>query len=78
MLKPAKLQLYVAGSQIFGQYGDPWDIGPGVNVFPFHKKSFRLNGQALYVSRTPVGYSAVPFPLGGTGFVFTFDVEVVF
>ena len=35
MLKPDYLQAYVSGSQVFGEYGDPWDVGVGLTYFPF-------------------------------------------
>ena len=31
MLIPRTLQAYAAGSKIFGEYGDPWDLAPGRN-----------------------------------------------
>lgn len=78
MLVPEKLQTYVAGSKVFGQYGNPWDLGPGLTWFPFARKQVRVNFQALYTDRSPVGYSAVPFQVGGTGMNYTLDVGVWF
>ena len=42
------------------------------------RANLRINGQALYLSRSPVGYLSVPYPLGGNGFVYTLDTEVYF
>jgi hypothetical protein len=78
MLYPKLVQTYVAGSKILGQFGHPWDIGAGINVFPFKQRHFRVNAQGLWLRRSPVGYSAVPFPLGGNGFVFSLDTELYF
>ena len=78
MVRPRKLQAYVSGSRIFGEYGDPWDLSAGLNWFPTGNRNLRINGQALYLSRSPVGYASVPFPLGGNGFVYTLDTEVYF
>jgi hypothetical protein len=78
ILAPRTLQAYFAGSQIFGQYGKPWDLSAGINFFPFHERHFRLNAQALQLYRSPVGYSALPNPLGGTGIVFTLDAELFY
>lgn len=78
MLIPKELQLYVSGSKIFGEYGDPYDIAVGLNWFPFSRKEFRVNAMGLYVDRSPVGYSAYPLPVGGDGFTFITDFSLVF
>ena len=78
MLVARVLQLYAAGSQIFGQYGDPRDLSFGLNWFPFARRELRLNVQALYLDRSPVGYAAVPFIVGGDGWVFSADTMLSF
>jgi hypothetical protein len=78
MLLPQTLQAYVAGSQINGQYGDPWDVSVGANWFPFKRRELRLNTQFLYLDRSPVGNTASPFIVGGNGWVFTTDVMLSF
>ena len=78
MLQPDYWQAYLSGSKIFGQYGDPWDLAAGIMYFPFGFKEVRMNGQALYMDRSAVGYTAVPYVVGGTGWVFTFDVGTWF
>jgi len=78
MLLPKTLQAYVAGSQINGQYGDPWDVSIGANWFPFQRRELRLNTQFLYLDRSPVGNTASPFTVGGNGWVFTTDVMLSF
>ena len=78
MLKPDYWQAYLSGSKIFGEYGDPWDLAAGLTYFPFGRKEVRINGQALYMDRSAVGYTAVPYVVGGTGWVFTVDVGTWF
>ena len=78
MLLPRSLQAYVAGSQINGQYGDPWDVSVGANWFPFKRRELRLNTQFLYLDRSPVGNTASPFIVGGNGWVFSTDVMLSF
>jgi hypothetical protein len=73
-----KLQLYSGGSHIFGQYGSPYDARIGTNWFPYKNRVLRWNTEALYLFRSPVGYTAVPFPLGGKGWVFDTTVELAF
>jgi hypothetical protein len=78
MVKPRLLQVYAGGSKILGQYGNPWDSRLGLNFFPFRNKVFRWNGELLYLSNSPVGYTAVPFTIGGKGFVFHTNFELAF
>jgi hypothetical protein len=72
------LQLYSGGSHIIGQYGSPYDARIGTNWFPYKNKVLRWNTEALYLFRSPVGYTSVPFPLGGKGWVFDTTVELAF
>ena len=58
-------------SKIFGEYGDPWDAAFGLTYFPYGRKEVRMNVQALYMDRSAVGYTAVPYVVGGTGWVYT-------
>ena len=78
MLVPKKLQAYAGHSRIFGDYGNPWDFRAGANFFPFKNKIVRWNNEALYLRRSPVGYTSVPFAVGGNGFVFHSSVELAF
>ncbi len=78
MLQPDKMQAYVSGSKVFGEYGEPWDTAVGVTYFPYGQKEVRLNAQALYMERSPIGYSAVPYVVGGDGWVFSLDFGMWF
>lgn len=78
MLMPNTLQAYLSGSKIYGEYGNPWDAALGVNWYPFKRKEFRLNTQALYMDRSAIGYAAVPYLVGGNGWVFTTDFVLAF
>jgi hypothetical protein len=78
MVRPQQLQAYVSGSKIFGEYGEPWDVALGMNWFPMKRRELRVNLQGLYLVDSPVGYSSVPFPVGGNGWVFTTDVMLSF
>jgi hypothetical protein len=78
MVAPRTVQLYLGGSTIFGQYGTPFDTRAGVNIFPFKNKVLRWNTEVLYLNRSPVGYTAVPFAVGGKGFVYHSTMELAF
>jgi hypothetical protein len=78
MVLPKTLQAYLGGSTLSGKYGNPWDFRAGLNYFPFHNKVVRWNNEFLYLYQSPVGYTAVPFALGGTGPVFASTLELAF
>lgn len=78
MVMPKTVQLYLGGSTVYGKYGNPWDFRAGVNVFPWHNKVVRWNTEFLYLQSSPVGYTSVPFALGGTGPIFHTNLELAF
>jgi hypothetical protein len=79
MVFPKKLQLYTTYSKIFGQYGDPDEFRLGFNFFPFKKTiSTRINGQATFMNRCPVGGLAYPYTVGANGVIFNLDLELNF
>jgi hypothetical protein len=56
MAVPKVVQLYFGASQIFGQYGDQWEVRGGENWYLMKERGIRLNGELMYVDRSPVGY----------------------
>lgn len=78
MLKPQVLQVYTGYSKIFGQQGNPWDFRLGLNFFPFRNKVVRWNNELLYLNKSPVGYTSVPFTVGAKGWVFHSTWELAF
>ena len=75
---PRTLQLYAGVSRINGEFGKPYDFRAGANWFPWKNKVVRWNTEWLYLKNSPVGYSSVPFALGGRGHVFHSTVELAF
>ena len=78
MILPKTLQAYLGGSTLSGKYGHPWDFRAGLNYFPFHNRVVRWNNEFLYLYKSPVGYTSVPFALGGTGPIFASTLELAF
>jgi hypothetical protein len=78
MLVPSTLQAYAGHSRVYGQYAKPWDFRTGLNWYPYKNKVVRWNTEALYLYKSPVGYSSVPFALGGRGWVFHSSFELAF
>ena len=78
MVIPRALQLYSGVSRINGQFGDPFDVRIGANWYPWPNRVVRWNTEWLYLRNSPVGYSSVPFVIGGRGSVFHSSLELAF
>ena len=78
MILPRLLQLYVGASQINGDYGDASEFRAGFNYFPQRLRGIRVNGEWISLDDCPVGYTAVPYPVGGNGDVFHVNFELNF
>lgn len=78
MVIPKTLQLYAGTSRINGEFGNPFDFRAGANWFPWKNKVVRWNTEWLYLRNSPVGYSSVPFAIGGRGNVFHSSLELAF
>jgi hypothetical protein len=42
------------------------------------QRGLRLNGEWISLDHCPVGYTAVPYPVGGNGNVFSMNFELNF
>ena len=78
MVVPSVLQVYLSGSEIRGRYGDASELRAGANWYPLQKRGIRLNVEWIGLDKCPVGYTAVPYPVGGNGEVYHFNVEMNF
>jgi hypothetical protein len=78
MVIPKTLQIYLSGSQIFGQFGDASEFRAGGNWYFVKDRGLRVNGEWHHVNRSPVGYTAYPYPVGANGNVFHINLEMNF
>ena len=78
MVIPKTVQLYLAGSKIYGDYGNPYETRLGATWFPFKTKVVRWNTQVIYLDKSPVGNSTLPYALGAKGVTFNTDFELNF
>jgi hypothetical protein len=78
MVVPKILQLYLSGSQIFGRYGDSSEMRVGENWYFMKERGLRLNAEFMHVNKSPVGYTAYPYPVGATGNVIHINLEMNF
>jgi Protein of unknown function (DUF3011) len=72
------LQLYVSGSQIFGDFGNPSELRIGESWYFTKQRGLRLNGEFIHVNHSPVGYTAYPMPVGANGPIFHINLEMNF
>ena len=75
---PKKLQVYLSGSAIKGRYGNSSELRAGANWYVVGERGLRLNAEWLHLNKCPVGYTAVPYPVGGNGNVFHTNFELNF
>jgi hypothetical protein len=75
---PKTLQVYLSGAAIRGVYGNSSEVRAGANFFPMKERGLRLNGEWLHLNKVPVGYTAVPYPVGGNGDVLHLNFELNF
>jgi hypothetical protein len=72
------LQVYLSGAAIRGRYGNSSEVRAGANWYVVGERGLRLNAEWLNLSRSPVGYTAVPYPVGGNGNVVHVNFEMNF
>jgi hypothetical protein len=60
MAVPKALQLYFGASQVFGRYGNQWEVRGGENWYLMKERGIRLNAEWMYADRSLVGYTAYP------------------
>jgi hypothetical protein len=76
---PRTLQVYLSGSAIFGErHGDASEVRAGLNWYFIKQRGLRLNAEWIHLDDCPVGYTAVPYPVGGNGDIFHANVELNF
>lgn len=78
MVIQKRLQLFTTFSQVFGDYGNPYDARVGLNFFPFKNQTVRWNFEYIQSFKSPVGALSLPYNVGGTGGIFNTDFMINF
>jgi hypothetical protein len=79
MILPRLLQVYAGRAEITGDdFGNGSEWRAGFNYYPQRTRGIRLNGEWLNLDDSPVGYTAVPYPVGGNGNVYHMNFEMNF
>jgi len=78
MVVPKKLMVYGINSYFFDEFKrHPWEAGVGVNVYPIKSRSWRLNGQVIYVYKTAAGGTFGLYTAGQTGTTITLGTDIL-
>lgn len=78
MVIKQSLQVYTTFSQVFGDYGNPYEARVGLNFFPWKMQAVRWNFEYIQIYRSPAGGLSLPYPVGGTGGIFNTDLMINF
>jgi hypothetical protein len=73
-----KLQVYAGTSAIRGEYGNASEIRAGLNWYVVKERGARVNAEWIHLDNCPVGYTAVPYPVGANGDIFHTNFELNF
>lgn len=78
MVVPKKLCLYLVNSYFWDEFKrNPWELGGGVNVYPFGSRNWRLNLQLMHVYKSSAGGTFGLYTAGQTGTTFTFGTDIL-
>ena len=64
MILPKQLQAYVSGSEVFGQYGTPWDASVGLNWYPNQVFRVMLDIDRVRIDRLSPNATVFQTPTG--------------
>ena len=78
MLQPKQLQVYAAGSKIFGEYGNPVGREAGAQLLPGADADRAPEPEWIRVEGSPVGALSLPLAVGATGSIYHANLEVNF
>lgn len=78
MVIPRRLIIYGVNSYFWDQFKrHPYEIGGGVNVYPFNSRSWRLNAQYMRVYKTSAGGTFGLYNAGQTGSTITIGTDIL-
>lgn len=78
MVVPKTVNAYLIHSYFFDEFKRrPWELGAGVNVYPFKSRSWRLNGQVHRVYKSSAGGTFGLYTSGQTGTTITIGTDIL-
>ena len=78
MVVPRTLCLYGIHSKIMDEFKrNPYEIGGGVNLYPYRTRSWRINAQCLYIYKSAAGGTFGLYGAGQTGPTHTIGTDIL-
>ena len=78
MIVPKTVDLYVVSGYIWDQFRrQPWELGGGLNYYPSHTRSWRVNLHLLHVNQSPASSFFGYYQPGQTGTVFSLGCDII-
>ncbi len=79
MVVPARAMLYASGGYVWDQFKRyPYEISPGLSVYPTGTRSWRLNLHTIYVYKSPTGSTFGYYTAGQTGWTYSLGTDILF
>jgi hypothetical protein len=79
MVVPHRVMLYTSGGYVWDQFKRyPYEISPGLSVYPTGTRSWRLNLHTIYVYKSPTGSTFGYYTAGQTGWTYSLGTDVLF
>lgn len=78
MVVPKVLCVYTVHSKFVDEFKrNPWELGGGVNIYPYKSRSWRLNAQCVYVYKGAAGGTFGLYGAGQTGPNLTIGTDIL-
>jgi len=78
MVVPKTLCLYGITSKIIDEFKrNPYELGGGVNIYPYKTRSWRINAQGVYVYKCAAGGTFGLYTAGQTGMALTIGTDIL-
>lgn len=78
MVVPKTLCVYGVHSKIIDEFErNPYEVGGGVNIYPYRSRSWRINVQAMKIYKSAAGGTFGLYAAGQTGTTFTIGTDIL-
>jgi hypothetical protein len=79
MIVPDRVLLYTSGGYVWDQFKRyPYEVSPGLSVYPTGTRTWRLNLHTIYVYKSPTGSTFGYYTAGQTGWTYSLGTDVLF
>jgi len=79
MVVPRYVLLYMSGGYVWDQYQrHPYELSPGLSVYPTRTRSWRLNLHTIRIYKSPTGSTFGYYAPGQTGWTVSLGTDILF